>query len=222
MARFAAKGLNLSGFETPGGGASAGQAAGGGQKMADAWTAVSGNSPRWDKYAATSMATRAEEKATATAADAAVRNADVSADASIEAARLRADAQKEAAQKSAQGAMTGSAIGAVASIGAALLSDETTKNTIESIDNALATLRQLRPVTFYYNEEYSSSPERQHHGFIAQEYKDVLPAATYYDESIGKLAIDTGELIALLVRSVQQLEGRVAHMEATQALAGVK
>ena len=65
-----------------------------------------------------------------------------------------------------------------------------TKNTVEKIDNALKTLRELKPVTFYYNEEYSSSPERLHYGFIAQEYQKVMPDATYFDESIGKLCIE--------------------------------
>ena len=119
--------------------------------------------------------------------------------------------------------MIGSAFGAIGSIAVGLMgSDRTMKNTIETIDNALGTLRDLRPVTFYYNEEYSSSPERLHHGFIAQEYAKVLPDATYFDESIEKMCIDTGELIALLVRSVQQLETRISHMEAVQALVGVK
>ena len=115
-----------------------------------------------------------------------------------------------------------SAIGQVAS--AALpfvLSDETTKHTIERIDDALALLRQLKPVSFYYKEEYSTSPERMHYGFIAQDYKDVMPDATYYDESIGKLCIDTGELIGLLVRANQQLETRIARLEAKEALTAV-
>ena len=115
-----------------------------------------------------------------------------------------------------------SALGTVA--GAALpfvLSDETTKHTIERIDDALASLRQLKPVSFYYKEEYSAYPERMHYGFIAQDYKDVMPDATYYDESIGKLCIDTGELIGLLVRANQQLETRIARLEAKEALASV-
>ncbi len=45
-----------------------------------------------------------------------------------------------------------------------------------------------------------------------------MPDATYYDESIGKLCIDTGELIAILVRAVQQLSSRVTRMEAANAL----
>lgn len=115
-----------------------------------------------------------------------------------------------------------SALGTVA--GAALpfvLSDETTKHTIEGIDDALALLRQLKPVSFYYKEEYSAYPERMHYGFIAQDYKDVMPDATYYDESIGKLCIDTGELIGLLVRANQQLETRIARLEAKEALTAV-
>ena len=66
------------------------------------------------------------------------------------------------------------------------------------------------------------TPERMHHGFIAQEYEKVMPDATYYDGEYEKLCIDTVDLIALLVRGIQQLETRVARMEAANALAGVK
>ena len=115
-----------------------------------------------------------------------------------------------------------SAIGSIA--GAALplmLSDEDTKHTVDKIEDALETLRNLRPVTFYYKEEYSASPHRLHHGFIAQEYQKYMPDATYFDESIGKLCIDTNELIALLVRANQQLETRITRIEAKQALRAV-
>ena len=143
--------------------------------------------------------------------------------AAVEAAEITAEAQKEAAQKKAQGSMFGSiAKAGIGLIGSALLSDEKTKNNIEHIQDALATLRELRPVTFYYNEEYSSTPERLHHGFIAQEYVKHMPDATYYDEDADAMCIDTIELIALLVRSVQQLETKVARMEAQSSLVGVK
>ena len=48
-----------------------------------------------------------------------------------------------------------------------------------------------------------------------------MPDATYFDESIGKLCIDTNELIALLVRANQQLETRITRIEAKQALRAV-
>ena len=171
---------------------------------------------------ATSIALRGQEKSTAMAAETQIRASEMMADAQIEAAKEQAEAMKSAASSQSKGSMVGSAIGGIASIGAALLSDESTKNSIERIDNALKTLRELKPVTFYYNEEYSSNPERLHYGFIAQDYAKVMPDATYYDESIGKLCIDTSELIALLVRSIQQLEGRLTYLEAVNALEGVK
>ena len=126
----------------------------------------------------------------------------------------QAGATKQAGIFSALGTVAGAALPFV-------LSDKTTKHTIERIDDALALLRQLKPVSFYYKEEYSAYPERMHYGFIAQDYKDVMPDATYYDESIGKLCIDTGELIGLLVRANQQLETRIARLEAKEALTAV-
>ena len=168
--------------------------------------------------AAESMKRQAVTEANASVAANAIGNLGT-----VKAAQLRADAAKEAAQKKAQGSMFGSIASAgIGLIGSALLSDEKTKNNIEHIQDALATLRELRPVTFYYNEEYSSTPERLHHGFIAQEYAKHMPDATYYDESIDSMCIDTIELIALLVRSVQQLETKVTRMEAQHALVGVK
>lgn len=155
-------------------------------------------------------------------AETATGAARIGAEATIESNRMIADAQKAAAREQAQGSMVGSiAKAGIGLIGSAFLSDERTKNTIERIDDALGVLRQLKPVTYYYNEEYSSSPERIHHGFIAQDYAKVLPDATYYDDSVDRLCIDTGELIALLVRSVQQLETRVTRMEAKAALVEV-
>ena len=49
-----------------------------------------------------------------------------------------------------------------------------------------------------------------------------MPDATYFDDSIGKMCIDTGELIGLLVRAVQQLETKVTRLEAANALVGIK
>jgi hypothetical protein len=102
------------------------------------------------------------------------------------------------------------------------LSDERTKHTIDELEDALGLLRQLKPVTFYYKDEYSAQPERMHYGFIAQEYQKVMPDATYKDESIDKLCIDPIELIGVLVRAVQQLETKVTRLEVKQVMSGVK
>jgi len=201
----------------------AGQAAGV-VNLGNTFGSLRKNGPRFDELAATAIANRAQERATVTAVEGQVAAQGVQAFGATKSAQIQAEAAKEAAQAQAKGSMMGSAFGAIGSIGGALigLSDERTKHTVERIDDALATRRNLKPVTFYYKEEFSMSPERMHHGFIAQDYARVMPDATYYDEELGKMCIDTSELIGLLVRSVQQLETRVARMEAANALAGVK
>jgi hypothetical protein len=207
-----------------GGPASSAGSAAGNVNLGNTFGSLRKNGPRFDDLAATAIANRAQERATVIGVEGQVAAQGVQAYGQVKSDQIIAEAQKDAASKQARGSMMGSAFGAIGSIGGALigLSDESTKHTVERIDDALATLRDLKPVTFYYKEEFSTSPERQHNGFIAQDYIKVIPDATYYDEELGKLCIDTGELISLLVRAVQQLETRVTRMEASNALAGVK
>jgi len=101
------------------------------------------------------------------------------------------------------------------------VSDRSTKENIKPIEDALSILRELKPVSYNYKAEYSKYPERLHHGFIAQEYETVLPDATYKVETIDKLGIDTNDLIGILVRANQQLETRIARLEAKQVLTAV-
>jgi hypothetical protein len=188
--------------------------------LADTYSAASAGTRPDELITAAQEMRRAERDAVADATASTFANA-YGAFKGIESAKDYRDMMNKQAGATKQAGIF-SALGTVA--GAALpfvLSDETTKHTIERIDDALALLRQLKPVSFYYKEEYSTSPERMHYGFIAQDYKDVMPDATYYDESIGKLCIDTGELIGLLVRANQQLETRIARLEAKEALTAV-
>ena len=188
--------------------------------LADTYSAASAGTRPDELITAAQEMRRAERDAVADATASTFANA-YGAFKGIESAEDYRDMMNKQAGATKQAGIF-SALGTVA--GAALpfvLSDETTKHTIERIDDALALLRQLKPVSFYYKEEYSTSPERMHYGFIAQDYKDVMPDATYYDESIGKLCIDTGELIGLLVRANQQLETRIARLEAKEALTAV-
>ncbi len=180
------------------------------------------SSPKFDEIGNVSMAARARERAAIMQAEAATHATGIDALATLKAAKMQGKASENAAEKKATGSMVGSTLSAVATVGSALLlSDETTKDAVTSIEDALSTLRQLKPVSFYYKEEFSLNPERKHNGFIAQDYQKVMPDATYYDEELGKLCIDTSELIGLLVRAIQQLETRVTRMEAANALVGV-
>ena len=220
--RFAGSNLSFTDFKHSGaGGQGIGQAADL-ASLGDTFSSYRDSAPSYGKVAQTNLAARGYEKRAALSAEANTIAQGMQAEASVKANKIAAEAAKAAARDQASGAMTGSVLGAIGSIGGALLSDERTKNTVEKIEDALTVLRELKPVSFYYNEEYSSTPERLHYGFIAQDYQKVMPDATYYDASLDKLCIDTAELIGLLVRSVQQLETRLTRMEAKQALAGVK
>ncbi len=199
-------------------------AAGGAVNIGNAYSTLQKNSPRFDELSATAIANRAQERATVMNVEGQVAAAGVTAMGDVKSSQIIAEAQKDAARSAASGSMMGSALGAIGSIGGALigLSDESTKDNVKAIDDALETLRQLRPVTFNYKSEWTMWPERVHHGFIAQEYKEVMPDASYYDEEYQKHCIDTNDLIGLLVRAIQQLETRVARMEAEKALVGAK
>ena len=191
--------------------------------LGNSFAAQREKAPRYDELSAQAMKNASEEKTAAMNAEASVLGTGMQAYGQTKGAALQAKASIKAAEKEAEASKTGSMLGAIGSIGGALigLSDETTKFDVKRIDTALETLRNLRPVTFHYKEEFSSSPERMHHGFIAQEFQKVLPDATYFDDSIGKLAIDTGDVIGLLVRANQELEARIGMLEAKQALATV-
>lgn len=169
------------------------------------------------------LAAYSAEQRAAMALDSRQTATKISADHAVKAEKKRRDMFKDAIQDSQPSGWEKGlqAVNTAVQV-ASLFSDRTTKNTIEEIDDALTTLRQLKPVSFYYNEDYSSNPERLHYGFVAQDYAKVMPQATYYDEPTGKLKIDTQELIGLLVRSIQQLETRITRMEAKSVLEGIK
>ena len=180
---------------------------------------IRSKSPKFDQIANTAAEIRANEEITGMKAQADMASAGVQAAGQVAAAEEQAKAMEAQGKSSMMGGAF-SALGGIASA-AIGLSDETTKHTIDRIDDALEILRNLKPVTFFYKEEYSSAPERMHYGFLAQEYIKEMPDATYYDEAIGKLCIDTNELIGLLVRANQQLESRIVRLEAKSALATV-
>ena len=192
--------------------------------LAGPYQALRRKAPNYGSMYGTNMANRANERAGMLEAESAIRAQGLQSMAAIKRADILADAQVKAANAAAAGASQGATMGAIGNIigaGLMMFSDKDTKENINSIDDALTLLRQLKPVSFNYIPEFSTSPERLHYGFIAQEYKETMPDATYYDESTQKLCIDPVELIGLLVRAIQQLETRVARMEAANALVGV-
>jgi len=178
------------------------------------------NAPKFDEIAATAAENRQKERISAMNAEANMAAAGIQAKSAVAQAEAQAEAMKAQGAAAAKGGAM-SAIGGIASAAIGLFSDEETKHTIDKLEYACDLIRELRPVTFFYKEEYSAHPERMHYGFIAQEFQKVMPDATYRDNATDKLCIDTAELIALLVRANQELQYRVTKLEASRALAAV-
>ena len=180
------------------------------------------SSPDYDKIAATAATNRAEERVAEMNAEATMTQAGISAAGTVKAAEAQAEGMRAQAGATKKAGLF-SAIGSIASAAVPLMmaSDEDTKHTIDELEYACDILRELRPVTFFYKEEYSAHPERMHYGFIAQEYQKVMPDATYVDGTTNKLCIDPIELISILVRANQELQSRVTRLEAKQALVSV-
>lgn len=185
--------------------------------------AMRAKAPRYDQLSAEAMKNQSMEKQAAMQAEASVtanglaafgqaKGAQIQAQATIQAAKAQAEASKSSGMMSA--------IGSIASAGLGLLSDETTKTAIVPIESALEKLRELKPVTFYYKPEFGDHT-RKHHGFIAQEFEQVLPDATYVDAITKKKCIDVMDVVGLLVRGNQELQYRVTRLEAKLALQAV-
>ncbi|MFZ6012601.1 MAG: tail fiber domain-containing protein, partial [Bacteroidota bacterium] len=106
-------------------------------------------------------------------------------------------------------------------------SDRRIKTDIHSIDNALQTIRSLRPVKFKYTDYWlaknPSIKDRYYYNFIAQEYQQVFPDAVKgsgeYIEGDTKeiLQIDTYDAGIVTIRAIQELAEKVEQLEKENA-----
>ena len=80
------------------------------------------------------------------------------------------------------------------------------KNNIQSIDAGLDSILQLKPSTFYYNNE----PNKRCAGFIAQDVLSILPLTIdtnkiREDDDTEYYFINSTSIIPYLVKAVQEL-----------------
>lgn len=80
-------------------------------------------------------------------------------------------------------------------------SDSRLKKNVNSIENALNAIQNLRGVTFDWIDRQSVHPQ---YGFIAQEVRVHFPSLVH-QQIDGKLAVDYSKVVALLVESVKDL-----------------
>lgn len=101
-------------------------------------------------------------------------------------------------------------------------SDVRTKNNVQYLQSdAIKSISQLRPISYYYNhdvnlftEDDSKGPAAQqmHYGFVAQELKEVLPDIVYMGQD-SLYSINYIELIPLLVKTIQELSNQVQELQ---------
>lgn len=218
MARFAAPGLNLSDFSTDVRGIGQVGGATAAARIGETYGAFRDSGVDFGGIGNQDLVSKSRVRQADLTAFGDLKSTEIATDGQIEANEIKNKYAREAAKKQANNSGIASGLGLVASIGGALFSDRRAKENIEAIDDALVKLRELKPCTFNYNEYNSNTPERLHHGFIAQEYKEVMPDATYFDQSKQLYCIDPVQLIALLVRAVQQIDQRLGYLEAINCL----
>jgi len=89
------------------------------------------------------------------------------------------------------------------------LSDARDKTSVNACLAGLQEILALRPVTF----EYLARPGVQNYGFIAQEVQSVLPNAVSLFSKNDRLGLAYEQILAPLVKAVQELAERVAKLE---------
>ena len=105
--------------------------------------------------------------------------------------------------------LSNSAGGITASGDITAYSDRRLKNNIVNISNALGKTLDLQGIYFTKYDD-----PRTHMGLIAQDVEDVIPeVVTTGDDPEHTKSVAYGNIVALLVEAIKELEKRVAHLE---------
>jgi hypothetical protein len=80
-------------------------------------------------------------------------------------------------------------------------SDRRKKENIETVENALETLKKLRGV--YYTATNDVDQKRQV-GVIAQEVEEVLPEVVTYASDVDEYGVDYGKFAGLFIESIKE------------------
>jgi hypothetical protein len=94
------------------------------------------------------------------------------------------------------------------------VSDRNLKKNIVDISHGLSSIMALRPVE--YNMKTESDDDQKHLGFIAQEAQEVIPSSV--SEMLNDtLGMDKTEIIAVLVKAVQELKNEFDEYKANHS-----
>ena len=94
-------------------------------------------------------------------------------------------------------------------------SDIRIKTNVQNIDNALETIRQIRPVQFHYNSDFlANHPEVKdiaYYNFIAQEYQQVFPDSV--TETDGLLYLNSSNMIPYAIAAIQEQQKQIEELK---------
>ena len=86
-------------------------------------------------------------------------------------------------------------------------SDERLKDNIETLEDGLGKVEQLRGVTY-------TREDREEIGVIAQEVEKILPEIVLTaDDEMGTKSVDYSRITAVLIEAVKELSARVKELE---------
>lgn len=86
-------------------------------------------------------------------------------------------------------------------------SDRRLKKDIKTLENALESVLQLRPVLY---KRIGTDTDRVECGFIAQELKEVIPEVVQtQDDEMGTLTVDYAKLVAYMAGAIQDLQAQI-------------
>lgn len=94
------------------------------------------------------------------------------------------------------------------------LSDARTKENVETVENGLELVDQLRGV--WYNKLGS---EERKVGVIAQEVEEVLPEVVHTDPA-GMKSVDYGKMVGVLIEAIKDLKAEVEELKANKCNCG--
>ena len=88
-------------------------------------------------------------------------------------------------------------------------SDETLKENIETINDALLKVDELRGVYF----DMKANPGKRKTGVIAQEMERVLPEVVSTDPEDGIKSVAYGNIVGLLIEAIKELKEEVDQLK---------
>jgi hypothetical protein len=106
--------------------------------------------------------------------------------------------------------------GDVVAFSTTIASDIKFKTAVETIDDALRLVKQLRGVRYVWKENTKKAGQREV-GLIAQEVQEVVPEVVKEVDTLGTdethLTVDYAKLVGVLVEAVKELDAKVKKLE---------